>query len=335
MSYTGGTQCASATIYQDCASNDTATDICRIPAGTQSTGEGVRFNGWWVEGTANSSAGSDSWRIQYAYFPSQQRYDYHKITWDFAPICEFAEVEPAKFKRYLRRLREDPAYRAQQLRAQERLFASQNECPLWLTDGLRLLHRIIGAGISLEEFSSIIKTINFDRLPLNLTSFLGVPAKTDEIFRLKDLFTNPHNQGLCERLPELLEAYAKTALRQELFLERLETARVLPVLTPEQRKAADLNAIRLLKAVLSPSEIKGLIQDGHIKIPSLADPEVVYLIKRKPYEKIQVLKKNKLVDSLCIFFNEPMHNDDVVLAKVMMMKHSEQAALQIANHFPR
>lgn len=301
---------------------------------TSASNDQVTCNGWWVQGIA--SAGTDIhtvWRIQYAYFPAQVAPENtaipaQPITIHYAPICEMGEVDD-RFPDYVRRLREDPQYREEQLRAQERLFAEQHECPLWLMDGLRLFHRLIENNIGLPQIREAMKFAEqVGPIGPELTVY-GVAAKYEETVSLRELL-----QYSDERILDLHEHHRRLLEGHERFLQQVAQWETLPCLSAEQQKLADESALRLLREVLSPSEAEGLIKDGHIKIPSMEDPEIIYLVKRNPNERIEVYRKDRLQESLCIFFRESMHRDDIVLSKIMMAKYNERELLEIANHFP-
>ncbi len=332
-------------------------DSIRYSAATnQST---VRWNGWYIEG---SDEYGENYRIQFAHYPTafpQYRVrkvkhtdintpttesDYNPfthmpeiITVEYAPLEEMIEVEPTKFNEYLERLRTDPEYRRQQLAMQDRLFLSEKELGMWTVDGFNLLHRFLEhyhGGIDLPHARELILHLWEQAGALRMdgqmaTEFMGVPARFEELASLREVF----NKYPMELIREVYEKRKGMIESLEHLITREETQPKIPHLSPEQLKAIATNAERLLKEVLTPAEYDGLMKDGHVRIQSPNDPEVIYLVKRVPSERIEVHRKGKLAEKLCIYFKTELPDDDITLTKIMMLKQNEGELLKIANHF--
>ncbi len=321
------------------------------------------WNGWYIEGHDEYG---ENYKLQFAHYPSAfPRYKVRKvkcsspiatmsetgdyitsmpeiITVEYAPLDEMSEVEPTKFNEFLERLRTDPEYRKQQLAMQDRLFLSEKMLGMWTIDGFNLLHRF------LEHFRGDIDVQHARDLILNLfqhaqqlvgqpgftqgqmaAEFMGVPARYEELRSLHEIFMKYPKELIEEvyqKRKEMIEA-------QEHLIEHAETTSKIPPLTVEQLHAISVNAERLLREVLTPAEYDGLIKDGHVRIPSQQDPEVIYLVKRIPSERIEVHRNGKLAEKLCIYFKTELPDDDLTLTKIMMLKQNEAELLKIANHF--
>jgi hypothetical protein len=352
--------------------SDTSGTACdnshywHVNANSQST---ANWNGWWIEG--HDAASGEHYRLQFAHYPTAfPRYKVSKVvnmgidsliattgesgtyvthmpeilTVEYAPLEEMREVEPRKFDEYLERLRTDPAYRRQQLEQQDRLFLSQKMLGMWTIDGFNLLHRFMEHHREMYRISDIRDITNHlyehrelarDINGAMATEFMGVPARWEELESLHELFQRHPVELITEvyqkRRDMLLAHDALRTHVQEFTDEELKAK--LPPLTVEQLHTISSNAERLLREVLTPAEYDGLIKDGHVRIPSQQDPEVVYIIKRCPTERIEVHRRGKLEEKLCILFKEKLPDDDVTLTKIMMAKHSEAELLEVANHF--
>jgi len=310
----------------------TASAVANDSAGTSR----VSCNGWWIEGQTVGTG--QVWRIQYAWVPPVSSFQVQIIgqeeplTVQYAPICEMGEVEPIPFREYMRRLEEDPDFREAQLEAQERLFIDQHECPLWLTDGLRLLHKLIEHGLNLDHIRQTIMEPAYGAIldhRIGDPTFMGIPAKFDEVRSLQELLEYDD-----QRILDIHQQYLHALQSYERFIEITAPLHAMAALSFEEQKAADEKALELLKNVLSPSEMEGLIKNGHVKIPSVQDPDVIYLVKRSPHERIDVYKGDKLKERLCVVFKEPLPSDDILLTKIFMAKYNERDMLEVANHFP-
>lgn len=327
----------------------TSSNSCSASTGT------THWNGWWIEGFDSTS--QSSWKLQYAHYPTAfPTYKFVKASFDsasvssgdslvaivpeirtieYAPLDEMREVEPRRFDEFLERLRTDPEYRRQQLEAQDRLFLSQKMLGLWTIDGFNLLHRII------EHYRDAYSPTQLREIIMHAypemcrqggsmaTQFMGVSVRWEELTSLYEIF----NRYPDDLITEVYEKRKEMLTANESFITRAETENKIPPLTMEQLKAISANAEHLLRETLTPDEYDGLIKDGHVRIRSQNDPDIVYLVKRAANERIEVYQKDKLREKLCIYFREKLPDDDIVLSKIMMLKHDEQAVLQIANHF--
>lgn len=289
-----------------------------------------RYNGFWLETFANSTQDTTPrrFRLRYAWFGNDANQVY---TGDYAPLDEFAEIASTEFRQFVWRLSADEDFRRQQLDAQERLFTQQHEIPMWYLHALHYLQdcfvyrrsHMTVAGDPMQPqvelaFAEVLEGVR------NGQRLRGTPEQEEELLQL------------LERPDSEIEQMYQQYVGSTVFRLTNETNRMtdnIPVLSAEIQKAADEAAYKLLKNVLSPSEFESLTKDGHLKIPSQTDPECLYIIKRNPAERIEVLRNGKLIEKLCIYFKPQMHKDDQVLAKILMLKEKEEEFLAIANHF--
>lgn len=282
-------------------------------------------------------------RIQYAWIdPNVPDFNGNRDLWSgqFAPIDEWVEYDHPRFRQYAERMRNDPVYRQRQLEAQKQLFTIQNEVPRWVSEAasiyIRLQEQVDTIEyLPLDSFRDLLdNTHNYLDLTSQRMRFLGAEINFREIDLLQELFRYPNDRitELVADYKRRLQAhrhYSNHVLHSNTHIPRAEP---IPVLSEEELKAADASALKLLRSVLTPLEAEALIKKGEVKIPS-SQSDCIYLVRRKPSARIQIQKNGKPEKELCVYFRHLMHPDDVVLAKIMMVKHDEEKLLTTANIF--
>lgn len=98
----------------------------------------------------------------------------------------------------------------------------------------------------------------------------------------------------------------------------------------QQERAAESCSMRLLKEWLSEAEWNYLQENDQLEFPSQYEKDVIYIVKRSKYEKVQVKKTDKIIHELCIH-SEELPTGDMMLANILLLKTDEKRFLATAN----
>jgi hypothetical protein len=94
-----------------------------------------------------------------------------------------------------------------------------------------------------------------------------------------------------------------------------------------ERKAADL-----LRDLLTPEQVRQLLWQGYLEIPSPTEPHRVYRVPRaKGY--VQVVENGRAIMRLCLQPVESLPDADVVVLHKLMIEANEEMYLQKANKY--
>ncbi len=94
-----------------------------------------------------------------------------------------------------------------------------------------------------------------------------------------------------------------------------------------ERRAADL-----LRAILTPEQVRQLIWQGYLEVPSPTEPRRVYRVPRvKGY--VQVVENGRAIMRLCLQPVESLPDADVVVLHKLMIEANEENYLQKANKY--
>lgn len=103
-----------------------------------------------------------------------------------------------------------------------------------------------------------------------------------------------------------------------------------------ERIVAEERARSLLLEHLDEFNKDRYIKKEPIEIPSNIWSDVRYRLPISKWEKIVALKKEKVIDRLCLMVQEPEYLplEDVVLTKMLHVLYNEIEMLRTANHYP-
>lgn len=103
-----------------------------------------------------------------------------------------------------------------------------------------------------------------------------------------------------------------------------------------ERIVADERARSLLLEHLDEFNKDRYIKKEPIEIPSNIWSDVRYRLPISKWEKIIALKKEKVIDRLCLMVQEHEHLplEDVILTKMLHVLYNEIEMLRTANHYP-
>jgi len=94
-----------------------------------------------------------------------------------------------------------------------------------------------------------------------------------------------------------------------------------------ERRAADL-----LRDILTPEQVRQLLCQGYLDVPSPTEPRRVYRVPRvKGY--VQVVQNGRAIMRLCIQPVECLPDADVVVLHKLMIEANEENYLQKANKY--
>jgi len=94
-----------------------------------------------------------------------------------------------------------------------------------------------------------------------------------------------------------------------------------------ERRAADL-----LRDILTPEQLRQLLCQGYLDVPSPTEPRRVYRVPRvKGY--VQVVQNGRAIMRLCIQPVECLPDADVVVLHKLMIEANEENYLQKANKY--
>jgi len=94
-----------------------------------------------------------------------------------------------------------------------------------------------------------------------------------------------------------------------------------------ERRAADL-----LRAILTPEQVRQLLWRGYLEVPSPTEPHRVYRVPRsKGY--VQVIENGRAIMRLCLQPVECLPDADVVVLHKLMIEANEEMYLQKANKY--
>ena len=94
-----------------------------------------------------------------------------------------------------------------------------------------------------------------------------------------------------------------------------------------ERRAADL-----LRAILTPEQVRQLLWRGYLEIPSPTEPQRVYRVpKSKGF--VQVIDNGRATMRLCLQPVEYLPDADVVVLHKLMIEANEETYLQKANKY--
>ncbi len=110
----------------------------------------------------------------------------------------------------------------------------------------------------------------------------------------------------------------------------------LPPKPDPERIAAEERARTLLLEHLDEFNKDRYVKKEPIEIPSNIWSDVRYRLPISKWEKIIALKKEKVIDRLCLTVQEPEHLplEDVILTKMLHVLYNEIEMLRKANHYP-
>jgi hypothetical protein len=260
-------------------------------------------------------------------------------------LDEWSEVDSVEFQNFVKRFCTDEPFRREQLEAQNSLFKLTNQTPPWCYRGLGTFHKLVQLHMPTDvNIGQVIQIVLSELHHLKEAEYFADPNSikvTEEDFNILSYLTNLNCSGqeiallgcLAETPDETVTEWYVT--RRLDFLRYDELGRLYPPpkpIDPETRKRADERAVQLIRDTLPSQEAQTLIEKGELKILS-KDDACFYLVKRKADAKIEVYRDGKIIETLCLIFKQVLHDDDVVLSKIMMLKHQEEAVLEIANHF--
>jgi hypothetical protein len=94
-----------------------------------------------------------------------------------------------------------------------------------------------------------------------------------------------------------------------------------------ERRAADL-----LRAVLTPEQLRQLLWRGYLELPSPTKPQRVYRVpKSRGY--VQVIDNGRTIMRLCLQPVECLPDADIVVLHKLMIEANEETYLQKANKY--
>ena len=97
--------------------------------------------------------------------------------------------------------------------------------------------------------------------------------------------------------------------------------------SPAERRAAGL-----LRDILTPEQVRQLLWQGYLEIPSPTEPRRVYRVPRsKGY--VQVIENGRAIMRLCLQPVESLPDADVVVLHKLMIEANEETYLQKANKY--
>ncbi len=95
---------------------------------------------------------------------------------------------------------------------------------------------------------------------------------------------------------------------------------------------AERRAAELLRAILTPEQVRQLLWRGYLEIPSPTKPQRVYRVpKSKGY--VQVIDNGRAIMRLCLQPIEYLPDADVVALHKLMIEANEETYLQKANKY--
>jgi hypothetical protein len=150
---------------------------------------------------------------------------------------------------------------------------------------------------------------------------------TDEDYRKLDR---------CQ-LEQLDQNFSEQKLRDMMFLAPPESRRLLNEIADKHREEllqARARSMELLQEWLNADEYKALTEIGELEIPSAAEADVVFVVKRDPQSKVLKKVKGEPVEHLCVVPEEDLPDGDVLLSKILLLKCNEPQFIKIANRYP-
>ena len=94
-----------------------------------------------------------------------------------------------------------------------------------------------------------------------------------------------------------------------------------------ERRATDL-----LRAILTPEQVRQLLWRGYLEVPSPTEPQRVYRVPRnKGY--VQVIENGRAIMRLCLQPVECLPDADIVVLHKLMIEANEETYLQKANKY--
>lgn len=99
---------------------------------------------------------------------------------------------------------------------------------------------------------------------------------------------------------------------------------------------AKLKSEQLLKSMLSPNEYRALKFYGELEIPDITDPNVLYIVKKRPHEMVTLKNKFKEDQRLCVVAKNEYRAipvGDQILQKIMLLKTNPARFKKIAGKF--
>ena len=95
---------------------------------------------------------------------------------------------------------------------------------------------------------------------------------------------------------------------------------------------AERKASVLLRDILTPEQVRQLLWQGYLEVPSPTEPQRVYRVPRaKGY--VQVVENGRAIMRLCLQPVECLPDADVVVLHKLMIEANEEMYLQKANKY--
>lgn len=121
-------------------------------------------------------------------------------------------------------------------------------------------------------------------------------------------------------------------------LRRQQELRSQRELEEELRRQEEIAIARetakaLLMEYLDDNNKEKLNNNNPIEITSRMFHDIIYQIPINKMGNIRAIKENRVIDKLCLIVNAPeLPVEDVLLAKILHIRHNEEEMLRIANH---
>jgi len=99
----------------------------------------------------------------------------------------------------------------------------------------------------------------------------------------------------------------------------------------QKERAATDRSMRLVKEWLSEAEWNYLQENDEIEFPSQYEKDIIYIVKKSKFAKVEVVKNEKTLYNLCIHPEQELPVGDMMLANIMLLKTDERKFLATAN----
>lgn len=162
----------------------------------------------------------------------------------------------------------------------------------------------------------------------------GLVPIADQFVHWNDSFKN-----VCENFEKvamcLLKALPPDKVKEaQEFIEQ-ERAQLRPLWQKkycgkQKERAAENKSMRLLREWLSEAEWNYLQENDQLELPSQYEKDVIYIVKKTKYAKVDVKKADKIIHQLCIHPDE-LPTGDMILTNILLLKTDEKRFLATAN----